>query len=113
MNRDTALRLVEKLRAVTTDRGATGPEAAVAAEKADALVVRFGLDRQTGLRSEQHRPRRARAAPPAGSRDWVGGSMFAKQPDWRFDARTGKGSPNVKVHEYKSRREWRIEIQRD
>jgi hypothetical protein len=110
MNRNTALRLVQKLQALTTDRGATGPEAALAAEKADALIARFGLDTHA---TEEPRPRarRPRAAPAAGSPGWVGGKMFARESnDWRFDIQTAQASSNVKVHSYKNSREWSIEI---
>ena len=43
MTREQAIERVGKLHAVTVARGATAAEAAVAAERADRLIARFGL----------------------------------------------------------------------
>jgi hypothetical protein len=43
MTREQAVERVRKLRAVTVAHGATPAEAAVAAERAARIVVRFGL----------------------------------------------------------------------
>ena len=107
MDRSTAARLVAKLQAVTTDRGATASEAAVAAAKAKALTDRFGL---ASTPPPPPRPRRQapRPAPAAGFAFWVGGQPQTEP--WTFDWRTGKGSENVKVHRYRDRGNWKIEI---
>lgn len=45
MKKEDAERLISKLLEVTEDKGATADEAAVAADKASALMARFGIDR--------------------------------------------------------------------
>ena len=60
MTREQAVERVGKLRAVTVPRGATPAEAAVAAERAARLIVRFGL---------QPSPARARAYAAAARTD--------------------------------------------
>lgn len=106
MNRVEAARLVEKLRVVTTDRGATIPEARVAAEKAAVLVARYKLIDAPSPPPPRSRPQ-TRAAPAAGFPGWVGGQTARV---WAFDMKTGRGSNNVKVHRYDNPSNWRIEI---
>jgi hypothetical protein len=45
VTREQAIERVRKLQAVTVQRGATEPEAAVAAQHAARLIARFGLRR--------------------------------------------------------------------
>lgn len=110
MNRSDAERLVRKLRAVTVDRGATVPEARVAAEKAAALTARYHLTDPPPVDRDHMRQRRrpARPAPAAGFTGWMGG--VPGPGSWSFDVKTGKGSGNVKVHRYHNPSNWRIEI---
>ena len=107
MDRSAAARLVSKLQAITADRGATGPEAAVAAAKAKALIDRFGLTGPPPPTAPRRRA--ARPAPTAGFAGWVGGLAQDRQA-WAFDWQTGTGSSNVKVHRYRDRHNWKIEI---
>jgi len=117
MNRADAQRLVDRLREVREDRGATANEAAVAARKAASLVDRFQLNQPP----PRHRqapagpPPRRRARPRPVPVDEVlrmSDLVFARAfvPDWEFDPRTGKGSDNVRVVRYQDHANWRIEV---
>lgn len=108
MDHATATRLVRQLRQVTVEHGATVPEAAVAAAKADLLTKKYGLEART--RTPPPPRRRARPMPAKDFADWVGGSAHAQTGAWSFDYKTGRASANVKVHSYTDRRNWRIEI---
>ena len=98
MDKTTAIRLVRKLRAVTEDRGATGPEAQLAAEKASRLEKRFGLGPMDF------------AAPKVKPREWRASPMGGVVPFFDFDIATGKAGPGVKVHHYTNRSNWKVEI---
>jgi Protein of unknown function (DUF2786) len=105
---DSARRLVDRLREIRTDRGATPAEAATAARKAASLTARFGLDtrpppqtKRVPPRSRTRRPRRT----PAPSFVFV-----APLPNWWFDPNTGASSDNVEIKRYANRANWRIEV---
>jgi hypothetical protein len=55
MNREQAVKLLERLRMRTEARGATAAEAAAAAELAEKIIQRYGLDRNaTATSTESH-----------------------------------------------------------
>jgi hypothetical protein len=103
---ENARRLVDRLREVRTDRGATPAEAATAARKAASLTARFGLT--TPLPQTKRMPPQrpwTRRRTPAPSFVFV-----APMATWWFDPATGKGSDNVEVKDYRNRANWRIEV---
>lgn len=101
MERTTALRLARKLTALADPtRGGTPAERALADAKAKRLIERHGL-RGHELR-ERTRERRPFTAPSSGPAE-----------RWSFDPTTGQASANVKVHSYRDRTNWRIEIPYD
>lgn len=117
MERDTAIRLVRKLRALAADKAATPGEASVATAKADGLVARFGLS-TIEARPQPPTPPRVRAAPAAGFKDWSRSAFdfgfdagAAAERAGRFDPATGKATgPGVRVNSYTDRHNWRIEV---
>lgn len=101
MTRAQAERLVEKLDALADPaRGGTEHERAAARNKATAMRARYGLDKPT--RPTTHARQRTRRR-PAYTAPMSGAA-------WTFNTATQEHSPNVKVHHYKDRANWRIEI---
>lgn len=98
MDRDDALRLVEKLDTLADPtRGGTDAERAVAKRKAMSLRARFGL--RSGERVRHTPPPRRFTASASGE------TVSAV-----WNVQTGEHSSNVKVHHYESPRSWKIEI---
>jgi hypothetical protein len=97
---EKAASLVSKLEALADPaRGGTASERATAQRKAADLRQRFNLDRPSFS---------VRAGPVPRS-----GPIFTAPrsgPAWEFNGVTGKGSKNVKIHHYRDRANWKIEI---
>lgn len=64
MNRDQAKALLERLRMRTEARGATPAEAAQAAELAERIIRRYGLDRDAAATTEEQHELLERRWPP-------------------------------------------------
>lgn len=90
MNREQAIDLLDKLRRRTEARGATPAEAAQAAELAERIIRRYGLDGSEQPASEQSREMLERRWPP-----WA--SVLAMAIERRFDVvgryQRGGGEP--------------------
>lgn len=102
INRADALARVHKLLALADPaRGGTPNERAVAKTKAGRLVAKFRFEGHE-LRARPSERRQRWAAPTRGPAE-----------AWSFNPATGEASGNVKVHAYRDRSNWRIEIDPD
>lgn len=101
MTPDQARRKVAALLALADPaRGGTPAECQAARVKAQQLIARYHLEAPKASRPRAAKPkqREPRFTAPASG------------PAWGFDWATGKASPNVIVHHYRDRANWRIEI---
>jgi hypothetical protein len=105
---DQARARIEKLLALADPaRGGTDNERAVALQKAQALSNRYGIGLEGERRAHTARQARSRARRPPHYAAPAHGPAF----DFAAFMRTGKAdAPGVKVHHYRNRGDWKIEI---
>lgn len=123
MTKADAQRQVRALRQMTTARGATPAEAETARAKVLALTERWGLDQPAPTPRPRPTPAPGRRAADVRAEFMASfNAMYANaKPVDRammeglgfvFDMKTGAHSSNVKVHRYKDKANWRIEVER-